>query len=179
MILPAATGATGSSGGSYGRMGGVDDAAILERMSELGIELPDPPQAVASYVPVRVVGTTAFVAGQCPMADGRVMHPGRLGENVGIDDGVDASRRAALQALSALREALGGFGRLRNIAQVTVYLAASTDFVDHPKVANGASDALVEILGEPGRHARAAVGMTSLPLGASVEVAVTAEIAPA
>ena len=82
-----------------------------------------------------------------------------------------------MQALSALREALGSFGPLAGIAQVTVYVASAPDFAEHPHVANGASDLLVDVLGEPGRHARAAVGMASLPLGASVEVAVTAELA--
>jgi enamine deaminase RidA (YjgF/YER057c/UK114 family) len=160
-------------------MPAMDDAQISARLTELGIELPPPPKAVASYVPVRMGGSTAYVAGQVPMVDGRVLSPGRLGDQVRIEDAAAAARQGALQALSALHDALGGFDRLARILQVTVFIAATPDFVDHPKVANGASDVLVEVLGEAGQHARAAVGMASLPLGASIEVAVTAEVGPA
>jgi enamine deaminase RidA (YjgF/YER057c/UK114 family) len=131
---------------------------------------------VASYIPVRVSGKLAFVAGQVPMLDGVVLHPGLLGDEVSVDDGAAAARQAALQALAALRETLGSFEPLAGIAQVTVYVASAPGFTDHPAVANGASDLLVDVLGEAGRHARAAVGMASLPLGASVEVAVTADL---
>jgi enamine deaminase RidA (YjgF/YER057c/UK114 family) len=157
----------------------MDDRAILDRIASLGLELPPAPAAMAAYVPVRIVGDTAYVAGQVPMSEGHVMSPGHLGEGVRIDDAASAARQAALQSLSALRAELGSFARLRGIAQVTVYIAATADFVDHPKVANGASEVFVEILGEPGKHARAAIGMASLPLDASVEVSVTAELEPA
>lgn len=157
----------------------MDDAGVLQRIAELGLTLPSPPKAVAAYMPVKVAGTVAHVAGQVPMVDGRVMHPGHLGEHVRVEDAAEAAAQAALQALSALREALGGFDRLRGIAQVTVYIAAAADFVDHPMVANGASELLASVLGDPGQHARAAVGMSSLPVGSCVEVQVTAEVDPA
>ena len=153
------------------------DAEILGRLGELGMELPAPPEPVASYVPVKRVGALAFVAGQVAMIDGRLMHPGRLGQQVSVEMGQEAAARAGLQALSAIRHHLGGsFDRLVQLVQVTVYVAADADFVEHPAVANGASDALVAVLGPDGRHARAAVGVASLPLGACVEVAVTAEV---
>jgi enamine deaminase RidA (YjgF/YER057c/UK114 family) len=158
----------------------MDDREILQRLTDLGIELPPVPKPVAAYVPVRIAGDVAFVAGQVPMVDGRVMHPGRLGDpeyHVTPDEGTAAAGRAALQALAALRDALGGsFERLRGIAQVTVYLATAPDFIDHPTVANGASEVLVQALGDAGTHARAAIGVASLPLGSCVEVAVTAAI---
>ncbi len=157
----------------------MNDRQILDRIAELGLELPPPPKPVASYIPVRVAGGVAYVAGQVPVIDGAVAHPGRLGDpdaRVTTDEAAAAARRAALQALSALREALGSFEPLAGIAHVTVYIATAPGFVEHPQVANGASDLLVDVLGETGRHARAAVGMASLPLGASVEVAVTAEL---
>lgn len=158
----------------------MDDTEISQRLSELGLELPPPTKPVAAYVPVKIVGAIAYVAGQVPFVDGLLFHPGRLGETVSVEDAAEAAGKAALQALSALREALGGeFRRLRGIAQVTVYVAATPDFEGHPTVADGASTLLVNVLGEAGRHARAAVGMASLPLGASVEVAVTAEVDPA
>lgn len=161
----------------------MDDQRILTRLSELGLELPAPPKAVASYIPVRVSGKLAFVAGQVAMIDGAVLHVGRLGDPPGgatpfvtADQGAAAARQGALQALSALREALGSFEPLAGIVQVTVYVASEPGFTGHPAVANGASDLLVDVLGDPARHARVAVGVVSLPLGTSVEVAVTAEL---
>ena len=154
------------------------DADILERISELGHELPPPPPPVASYVPVVRSGSLAFVAGQVAMVDDHPIHPGRLGATVSVEMGQEAAARAALQALSVLRDDLGGsLDRLVRIVQVTVYVAADAEFVEHPKVANGASEILIGVLGQEGRHARAAVGVASLPLGASVEVVVTAEVA--
>jgi enamine deaminase RidA (YjgF/YER057c/UK114 family) len=159
-------------------MARMNDAEILQRLHDLSTELPPPPKPVAAYVPVRITGAMAYVAGQVPMVDGRVMHPGRLGDpdsHVTADEASAAARQASLQVLAALREALdGSFERLAGIAQVTVYLATAPDFVEHAQVANGASDLLVAALGDEGKHARAAVGMASLPLGASVEVAAIA-----
>jgi enamine deaminase RidA (YjgF/YER057c/UK114 family) len=158
----------------------MNDDTITQRLSELGIELPPPPKPVAAYVSVRIAGDTAYVAGQVPIIDGEVLHPGHLGDPDGPTEhqGAEAARCAAIQALSALRDALGGsFERLVGIAQVTVYLATAPGFAQHPVVANGASELLVEVLGEAGAHARAAIGMASLPLGASVEVAVIAHVA--
>lgn len=153
------------------------DADILRRLDELGLELPSPPEPVASYVPVTQAGSLAFVAGQVASIDGQLLHPGRLGQQVSVEMGQEAAARAALQALSAIRDHLGGsFDRLARLLQVTVFVAADADFIEHPKVANGASETLIAVLGSEGRHARAAVGVASLPLGASIEVTVTAEI---
>jgi len=125
-----------------------------------------------------VSGTLAFVAGQVPIIDGQVLYPGLLGDGVSVEQGIEGGRRAALQALSALRAELGSFDRLVRIAQMTVYIASTPKFAEHPKVANGASDLLVAVLGDAGKHARAAIGMASLPLGGCIEVAVTAEVTP-
>jgi enamine deaminase RidA (YjgF/YER057c/UK114 family) len=152
----------------------MNDADVLQRLSELGIELPPPPQALAAYVPVRRVGGLVFLAGQVPMVEGEVLHPGHLGDDVTVEQGVEAARRAAVQALAALRGALGSFDDVEVIAQLTVFVAATPAFTEHPKVANGASELLADVLGEAGQHARAAVGVASLPLGASVEVAMVA-----
>jgi len=149
---------------------------IEERLAELGIELPPAPAPVASYVPVAVAGDLAFVAGQVPIEDGQVTLTGRLGDEVGIEQGQAAARRCALQAVSALRDALGSLDRVAQIPQVTVYVVSVPGFIDQPKVANGASDVLVQIFGEAGKHARAAVGVVELPLGAPVEVQVTARV---
>jgi enamine deaminase RidA (YjgF/YER057c/UK114 family) len=153
------------------------DADILRRLDELGLELPSSPEPVASYEPVTQAGSLVFVAGQIATIDGRLVHPGKLGQQVSVEMGREGASRAALQALSAIREHLGGsFDRLVRLLQVTVFVAADAEFIEHPKVANGASETLIAVLGQPGRHARAAVGVASLPLGASVEVTVTAEV---
>jgi enamine deaminase RidA (YjgF/YER057c/UK114 family) len=158
----------------------MNDQEILDRLSGLGERLPDPPVAIASYVPCLVHGSMAYVAGQIPMVEGSILHPGIVGEGVSVEEAAFTARRCALQALSALRDGLGGsFERLERIVQVLVLVSAVPGFVDHPSVANGASDLLAEALGDAGRHARAAVGVTSLPLDAPVEVVVTAAVRPA
>jgi enamine deaminase RidA (YjgF/YER057c/UK114 family) len=155
----------------------VDDAVVLMRLEELGLELPPTPEPVASYVPVTQAGSLAFVAGQVAMVDGQLLHPGKLGAEVSVEMGQEAAARAALQSLSALRHHLGGsLDRLDRILQLTVFVAADAEFIEHPSVANGASETLIAVLGPNGRHARAAVGVASLPLGACVEIAITAEV---
>jgi len=158
-------------------MHAVDDVQALRRIADAGEELPPVPAPVAAYVPVRVAAGLAFVAGQVAIIDGVVLHPGLLGRDVSIEQGRAAARRAALQALAALRGELGSFDRIAQIAQLTVYVACTADFTEHPQVANGASELLIEVLGDAGKHARAAIGMAALPLGTCVEVAVTAELA--
>ncbi len=150
---------------------------IEQRLAELGLELPPAPSPVASYVPVTLAGELAFVAGQIPLGDGEVLLRGKLGADVDIEQAQGAARRCALQALAALRDALGSLDRVTGIAQATVFVASAPGFTDQPKVANGASDVLVEVFGEAGRHARAAVGVSELPLGAAVEVVLIARVA--
>jgi enamine deaminase RidA (YjgF/YER057c/UK114 family) len=149
---------------------------VEDLLAELGIRLPPAAAPVASYVPVRISGEHAFVAGQIPIEDGTVLSSGKLGEDLTVEQGSEAARRCALQALSALREALGTLDRVKGIVKVDVFVASAPGFTQQPAVANGASDVLVEIFGDEGRHARTSVGVTALPLGASVEVAVIARI---
>lgn len=149
---------------------------IEERLAELGIILPPAPQPVASYIPVKVVGDLAWVAAQIPMQDGAVTVAGKVGGEVTIDDANAGARRCALQALAALQAALGTLDRVKGIVKLDVFVSSATGFTDHPKVANGASDLLVEVFGDEGRHARAAVGVPELPLGAAVEVALLVQV---
>jgi enamine deaminase RidA (YjgF/YER057c/UK114 family) len=155
------------------------ESEILHRLSELGLELPAVPVPVASYVPVTVAGGLAFVSGQIPMSEGRPLAVGTLGSDVTVAEAQHAAAQAALQAISALRVALGSLDRVKRVAQVTVYVAAIPGFLEHPEVANGASELFIGVFGEAGQHARAAIGMSSLPRGASVEVAVIVEVTPA
>jgi enamine deaminase RidA (YjgF/YER057c/UK114 family) len=149
---------------------------IEERLAELGIILPPAPQPVASYIPVKVVGDLAWVAAQIPMQDGAVTVAGKVGGEVTTDDANAGARRCALQALAALRVTLGTLDRVKGIVKLDVFVASAPGFTDHPKVANGASDLLVEVFGDEGRHARAAVGVPELPLGAAVEVALLVQV---
>jgi enamine deaminase RidA (YjgF/YER057c/UK114 family) len=149
---------------------------IEERLVELGVELPPAPSPVASYLPVKVVGGLAWVAGQVPMRDGAVTVSGKVGADVTTEEANAGARRCAVQALAALRAALGTLDRVTGVVKLDVFVASAPGFTDQPTVANGASDLLVEVFGDPGRHARAAVGVPELPLGAAVEVALLVQV---
>ena len=149
---------------------------IEERLAEMGIDLPPAAAPLASYVPVRIAGDQAFVSGQVPIERGRILSKGRLGAELSVEQGQEATRRCALQGLAALRDALGSLDRVEGVVRLDVFVVSAPGFTDQPKVANGASDLLVDVFGEQGRHARAAVGVAELPLGASVEVAMIVRI---
>jgi enamine deaminase RidA (YjgF/YER057c/UK114 family) len=148
-----------------------------ETIRRLGIELPPAPRPLASYVPVRVAAGTVYVSGQIATVEGDVLHRGRLGQEVGLEQGQEAARRCALQLLAAVREELGSLDRVAGVLQVSVFVASDPSFTQQPAVANAASELLVEVFGEAGKHARAAVGVASLPLGAPVEVAAVLALA--
>lgn len=150
---------------------------VEELLAHLGIQLPAAAAPLASYVPVRVSGEHAYVSGQVPIQDGTVLSSGKLGGDLTVEQGQEAARRCALQALAALRAALGSLDRVRGIVRLDVFVASAPGFSEQSKVANGASDLLVEIFGEEGKHARAAVGVAELPLGASVEIALVVKVA--
>jgi enamine deaminase RidA (YjgF/YER057c/UK114 family) len=150
--------------------------AAEERLFRLGLDLPPAPAPVASYLPVVRSGGLAFVAGQVPLAEGALMWTGKLGAELDVETGVEAARRCGLQALAALRAELGSLDRIKRIVRLSVFVASAEGFTDQPKVANGASDLMAEVFGEAGRHARIAVGVSELPLGAPVEVEVLAEV---
>ena len=148
------------------------------RLSELGLQLPDPVTPVAAYVPALVAPPHVYISGQLPFVDGKVAVQGHVGGSVSLEDGVEAARLCAVNVLAALNAALDGdLDRVQRTLKVEGFVAAGPDFTDHPKVVNGASDLLAEVLGEAGKHTRCALGMVSLPLGAAVEVSALFEIA--
>ena len=149
---------------------------IARTLSDLGIELPTAPPAVAAYVPVRLEGLHAYVSGQLPFVDGALPMTGHVGSDVTLEQAQEMSRQCAINALAALHEHAGGLDNIAGIVRVGVFVACGDGFVDHPKVGNGASELFQQVFGETGRHARAAVGCPSLPLGASVEVEVLASL---
>ncbi|WP_379552667.1 RidA family protein [Qipengyuania sp. DGS5-3] len=143
--------------------------SIETRLNELGINLPEAAAPVASYLPVVVAGNMAYVSGQLPFINGNLVS-GRLGEDVGLERGVDAAKACGLMILSQIKTAGISLDRIERIVKLGAFVNSTPDFTDQPKVANGASDLMFNIFGEKGRHARAAVGVPSLPLGAAVEV---------
>ena len=142
---------------------------IEARLAELGITLPEPAAPVAAYVPVVIAGGLAHVSGQVSFVDG-VLRKGRLGADVSLEDGIEAARGCGLMILAQLKSALGSLDRVERVVKLGAFVNSTADFTDQPKVANGASELMVEVFGEAGKHARAAVGVPSLPLGVAVEV---------
>lgn len=143
--------------------------SIDKRLSELGIALPEPAAPVASYVATVEHGGLLHVSGQLPFVDGQIVK-GRLGESVTLDDGVNAARACGVMILAQAKAALGSLERVERVVKLGGFVNSTGDFVDQPKVVNGASDLMMEVFGEAGRHARSAVGVPVLPLGAAVEV---------
>lgn len=142
--------------------------SIVTRLADMGIELPPAAAPVASYVPVVVEGGLAFVSGQLPFIDGKLV-TGKLGTELGLERGIQAARACALMILAQM-EAADLLDRVTRVVKLGGFIACAPDFTDQPKVANGASDLMVEVFGDAGRHARSAVGVPVLPLGAAVEV---------
>ena len=142
---------------------------ISHRLAELGISLPEPAAPVAAYVPAVLAGGLLHVSGQLPFDEGKLM-TGRLGEDRDIEFGTRAARACAIMLLAQIGKALGGFDRVERIVKLGVFVSSAADFTDQPKVANGASELMEAVLGEAGKHARSAVGVPVLPLGAAVEV---------
>ncbi|MCI4372243.1 MAG: RidA family protein [Thermoplasmata archaeon] len=149
---------------------------IQARLTELGLFLPPPPTPKGTYAPVVESGGFAYVSGQIVTDEGRIVAPGLVDRDVSVETAKDLTRRATMQALSALAHSLGSLDRVRRFVRVGVYVASSPGFVRQHEVANGATDLLVEVFGESGRPARAAVGVNSLPLGAAVEVEMTVAV---
>ena len=153
--------------------GGVDAYA---KLAELGLTLPKVVPPLAAYVPAVQSGNYVYVSGQLPLIDGKLPKTGKVGDDVTPDEAAEMARICALNALAAI-ESLVGLGRLVKIVKVTGFVASAPGFTGQPLVINGASNLFGEVLGEQGRHARSAVGVAELPLGAPVEVEVIAEVA--
>jgi enamine deaminase RidA (YjgF/YER057c/UK114 family) len=143
---------------------------VEARLKSLGIALPAAPNPVANYVPSCLAGNLLFISGQISRADDGAVSKGRLGADLTIDQGREAARLAALNVLAQVKAAVGELDRVAQVVRLTGFVNAAPDFTDHPQVVNGASDLMVEVLGDKGRHTRAAVGVSSLPMGCAVEV---------
>lgn len=146
------------------------------RLRDSGYELPKVPTPAGSYVPAVRSGSLVFTAGQLPLVNGELAHAGKVGENVGLEEAAECARICALNALAAASEEAGGLENIGRIIKVTGFVASGPDFNQQPEIINGASDFLGKIFGDAGRHARSAVGVSGLPLGAPVEVEMIVEL---
>ncbi|WP_460451457.1 RidA family protein [Alsobacter sp. SYSU BS001988] len=141
-----------------------------DKLASLGLTLPDAPTPVANYVPYRWAGNLLYLSGQGPRRTDGTYKPGRLGRDMTIEEGYQEARLTTLNMLAVAKAALGDLSRIEAVVKLLGMVNAEPDFGDHPKVINGCSDLLVEVLGEAGRHARSAVGMGSLPNRMAVEI---------
>ena len=155
--------------------------SINKRLKDLGIQLPDAVAAVANYIPTHLSPDgTLHVSGQIAFVNGVLADRGTLGSSISVEDAYASARTCAINVLAQVSAALDGdMERIVSCRKLTVFVAATAEFEDHPKVANGASDLIVEVLGDIGRHSRSAVGMSSLPFNAPVEVEAIFEVRPA
>ncbi len=151
---------------------------IDARLEELGIELPQAAAAVANYVPYAITGNLVFVSGQVTIENGEFKYLGKVGGELSVEQGQAAARLCALNIIAQLKDACGGdLDRVQRIVKLGGFVNSTPDFTDQPKVINGASDLMVEVFGDKGRHARAAVSAGALPVGVAVEIDAVAEIA--
>ena len=143
---------------------------IEEKISQLGFTLPAAPKPLASYIPAVKVGDLVFTAGQLPIKDGSLAFKGKLGKDLNEDEGKKAAQLCALNCLSVIRNEIESLDKIDRVIKLTVFVNSADGFINHPQVANGASDLIREIFGENGKHVRSAVGVAELPLNAPVEI---------
>jgi len=153
--------------------------AILENLLRLGVKLPPAPQPVGSYVPACQAGDLVFVSGVLPFQEGKILQPGKVGRELTVEQGAENARIAVINALAILQQEVGDLSRITRIVRLTGHVASAEGFVDQPAVINGASDFLVEVFGDNGRHARLALGAFELPLYAPIELELIVQVSSA
>jgi len=164
LIVPAAAIAT------------VEDLDPQAKLESLGIELPTPPAPVANYVRTVRTGNLVFTSGHGPMKPDGSLVKGKVGKDLTVEEGYESARLTAIALLASLKKEIGDLSRVRRIVKVTGMVNSAPGFIDQSQVINGCSDLLVEVFGDRGRHARAAVGMASLPMGIAVEIEMVVEV---
>jgi len=154
------------------------DRTVEQRLTDMGVELPKPAAPAANYIPFVTTGNMIFVSGQITMLDGELQYLGKVGDTLSTDDGYKAARICAINLIAQVKEAcFGDLDRVTQVIKLGGFVNCTPDFTDQPKVINGASDLIAEAFGDAGKHARFAVGASSLPLGVAVEVDGIFEIA--
>lgn len=155
----------------------VDALSPEERLAQLGTDLPPAPQPVAIYVPAVRSGHLIYSSGQLPVINGTIVHPGKVGADVTLEQAQEAARLCALNALAAIRPLIGNLGAIKRIVKVVGFVSSTAGFTSQPSVVNGASQLLGDVFGASiGEHARSAVGVAALPLDAAVEVEIIVEV---
>ena len=149
---------------------------VEEKLKELGIEVPPCPAPVAAYVPAAQAGSFVFASGQTPIVDNKLIYKGKLGKDLGIEEGYEAAKLAAIRVIAELKSIVGDLDRIERIVKVTGYVNSAPDFGDQPKVVNGASELFRNVFGDKGEHARVAFGAGALPDNAAVEIDVIAYV---
>ncbi len=152
--------------------------SIEKRLKELGITLPAAPKAVANYVPAVRVGELLFTSGVLPMKEGTLAYEGKLGRELTVEQGQIAARLAVLNALAVVKQEIGDMEKVVRIVRLTGHVSSAPGFIQQPDVLNGASDLLVAVFGEAGRHARAALGAAELPLNSPIELELIVQVRP-
>ncbi|MBZ4665516.1 RidA family protein [Mahella sp.] len=149
---------------------------VEERIKALGLELPQTAAPMGAYIPAIICGNMVFVSGQLPIINGVAQYKGSVGGNISVDEGYQAARLAAINALAALKSAVENLDNVKRIVKITGYVRSAPGFEQQAKIVNGASELMADIFGETGRHARAAIGVSELPAGVPVEIELIAEI---
>ena len=149
---------------------------IEEKIKELGLELPEVAKPLAAYIPAKQVGNLVMTSGQVPLVKGVINFAGKVGSDLTEEEGQKAAQICALNCLAAITGVIGNLDKIVEVVKLTVFVASAETFTSQPKVANGASELIGKIFGESGKHVRSAVGVTSLPLNASVEIEMTVRV---
>ena len=142
-----------------------------ENIKNLGLNIPDLPKALANYVPYKIVGKAMYISGQAPVQNGELIYKGKVGSDITTEEGIEAAKLCVINIIAAVKTGLeGDWDKLDSFVKLTGYVNCQNNFTDQPKIINGASDMLVNIFGDQGRHTRVAVGSNALPLGIAVEI---------
>jgi len=149
---------------------------IEEKLREKGLEIPEAPKPLAAYIPVTKVGNIVFTAGQIPMKEGNLVFKGKVGKDITVEDAQKAAELCLLNGLSVIKSIIGSLDKISKIVKATVFVNSADGFTDQAKVANGASELLVELFGEKGKHVRSAVGVNELPIDSAVEIELIVEV---
>ena len=147
-----------------------------EKIKQLGITIPEVVKPLAAYIPAMQVGNLVMTSGQVPISSGTVKYQGKVGRELSEEEGKEAAKLCALNCLSAVKSVIGNLDKIKRVLKLTVFVSSAEGFTAQPKVANGASEFIVEIFGEAGKHVRSAVGVSELPLNSAVEIEMIVEI---
>ena len=149
---------------------------IEEKINQMGIEIPEAAKPLAAYIPALKVGNLIMTSGQVPVSNGVIKFQGKLGKDLSEDEGKEAAKLCAINCLSAVKSLIGNLDKIKRVVKLTVFVNSSTGFTAQPKVANGASEFIVEVFGDIGKHVRSAVGVNELPLNSAVEIEMVVEV---